>query len=314
MLDTIINVILPILLVMVIGGIYGRLMKPNPKTISSLIIYVFAPALIVVGLANVDVDGTTFINVSVLTFGVAIIITILSIFISRILRFDLRTESALILSVILFNGANYGLPFNLYVFGIEAENIAILYYSISILVTNTLGIYIISRGENVKTLQAMSNIFRIPLFYAAIIGIGLNLLGVRIIADPALVTPDMNTIPIPIARVIDILASGTIPAMLVLIGVQISQLTINVHKLRPMLVATALTLVVSPFITLILANIINLESLATQVGIIQHAMPTAVIASALATQFDSDSELVAGTLLLSTGLSILSLSVWVQIV
>jgi len=314
MLDTIVNVILPIFAVMAVGWFYGRTFKPDRKVISSLIIYVFAPALVIEGLANVNVGGESFIKAGILTFGVAIILTVVCMMIARGLQFNLRTENAFIVSVILFNGANYGLPFNLFVFGPEAENVAVLYYSLSVIVTNTIGIYILSRGDDVNTRQAMGNIFRIPLFYAAIIGVVLNLLGVRVIPDAAAIPADVTTIPVALARVIDVLAAGTIPAMLILIGVQMSDFRLNVEKIKPILIGTALTLIGAPLLTVGIAGLLDMQTLVSQVGIVQHAMPTAVIASALATQFDSDGELVAGTLVLSTGLSVLTLSLLVQII
>jgi malate permease and related proteins len=327
MLEIIINVILPIFLTMACGFVYGRTLAPDTKTIASLIVYLFAPALIIEGFVNVQVDEATLIQVGMVTVVTACILAAIVYMVGRVLlRLDRFTTGALILSVILFNGANYGLPFNRFALGLEAEQIGIVYYSISILVTNTLGIYLISDGGS-----ALKNIFRTPLIYATVGGLAFYFLGVsfppQADVEISLIDSFQDTltaglpsmmldapafvIPLPLARLIDVLADGTVPVMLILIGVQISRIKLQMDKLRVVAVGVAGVLLLAPLVAFLVSILFNLEGLARDVGLIQHAMPTAVIASALATEFDSDSDLVAGVLVVSTAISVLTLSVLV---
>jgi hypothetical protein len=86
-------------------------------------------------------------------------------------------------------------------------------------------------------------------------------------------------------------------------------------RIKPVLLASSMRLVVSPLIVLVPVAVLGVTGLTRQVVLVEAAMPTAVIGGVLATEFGSDSEFVTGTILISTLLSIITLSVllsWVM--
>ncbi len=300
MLNTLINVILPIFIVMAAGVFYGRRLAPDTKTFSSAIIYLFAPALVIDGFQNVRLEADALAQIVGLVVISAIAVSAVGYLLAYLLRLDRRATNALVLAVLLFNGANYGIPFNTFAYGLEAERMAIIYYSVSVIVVNTLGVYIASRGSGTLSVSAaLLNVFRTPLLYATVAGLIINLGGI--------------VLPLPLARSMTILGSAMIPAMLILIGIQISRFQFDMSRLRPVLAATFTTLVIAPFIAWMVSGMLGMEGLARLVGITQHAMPTAVIGIALTTQFDGDVELITTTLILSTLTSALTLSILVQL-
>lgn len=301
MLNTFVNVIVPIFLVMVIGYLYGKRLAPDSKTFSSAIIYLFAPALVIDGFQGTQLAGGALLQSVVMIVGTAFVGVLIGHLLGRVLNLGIRGTSALILAIILFNGANYGIPFNTFMFGAEAEQIAVIYYSVSVIVVNTLGVFVASRGakQTFSTRDALLNILKTPLFYATVIGLVINL------GDLAL--------PLPLARSMAVLGSGMIPAMLILIGIQLGSFELNPSRLRPIFAGTLVSLVVMPIVAWGISVLIGMEGLLQLVGITQHAMPSAVIGIALTTQFDGDVELVTGVLLVSTVLSALTLTVWMQI-
>lgn len=311
MLDTIYNVIFPILLAVGIGMIYGRLLKPDPKAISSAIIYVFAPFLVIEGFATADLPPDDLLRIGALVVITALIMSGIGLGVARLLGLDKRTASAFVLSVVLFNGANYGLPFNTFAFGMEAEQLTVITYSVSAVVVNTLGVYMAARGTQANQLGAVLNIFRVPLLYATLIGLILNLTGIGFSQESG---GTGATIPLPLARTIDVLSDAAVPAMLVLLGLQLNGVRLNVQRVGPMLAAAGLKLIAMPAVAVGLGLLLGLDGLALKVGIVQHGMPTAVIAGALATQFDGDAELVTGALLISTLGSVLTLSLLVELI
>jgi predicted permease len=302
MLITLVNVILPIFAVMAAGMLYGRKFSPDAKTFSSSIIYLFAPALVIDGFQNVRLDADAMIQIVALVVLSGLLITLISYAAAHILRLDHRATSTLVLSVLLFNGANYGIPFNTFAYGIDAERLAVIYYSASIILVNTLGVYIASRGASgeatVRT--AALNILRTPLFYATLIGLMINFGGI--------------TLPLPIARSVHVLGTGMIPVMLILIGIQISTFEVKTARLLPVAVATFLCLVIAPLVAWGISGLLGMDGLTRIVGITQHAMPTAVIGVALTTQFEGDVELITTTLLVSTLTSAFTLSLLVQMI
>lgn len=312
-IDTIFNVIAPIILVMLVGGIYGRLFKPDPKIISTLIIYLFAPFLVLEGITNADVQADELLQIGVFVVIVSLVLAILAGIVGRFIKLERRSIASLILCVVIFNGANYGVPFNTFAFGIEAAEIAVVYYSASAIVTNTLGIYLAAWGTGQSARGAIISVLRVPILYATILGVIFNLSALYIPTASGITPPDHTSIPLTIARVIDVLSDATIPMMLVLIGIQLESLVMPRHKLKSIVIATIGTLIISPLIAALFAALMGMEGLVLQVGIVQFGMPTAVIVSAIVTQFDGDTELTNGTLLLSTLGSILSLSLLVEL-
>ncbi|GAB4517116.1 MAG: AEC family transporter [Anaerolineae bacterium] len=301
--STIINVIAPILLVIGLGALWSWRFQPDRRTISSVIIYLFAPALALRGLINANLTGGEMFQVIGLVFGASILMALIGLAVARALGLDQREESALILSVILFNGANYGVPFNQFAYGQNAGEIAIVYFSISTIIANTLGVYLAARSTSGAA--SFGSIFRIPLIYTTLLGVVFNLAGVTLAQEGVPLTS--MTIPLPISRVINLLADATIPAMLVLIGVQLVGSSV-VGRVRPMLAAVGLRLIVSPMLAFLLAVALGMEGLMLNVGVTQLAMPTAVIASALATQFGGDAAFVTSVILVSTLASVITLS------
>lgn len=314
--DTLYNVIAPILLVIAVGLWFGRRFNPDQQIISALIVYLFAPALVFRGLATTTLTGDVLLQISLHIGVVSGLLALIGWGTGRLFNLSERETNALILSVILFNGANYGLPFNIFAYGESAGDIAIVYYSLSIIVANTAGVYFASRGTDTSTRAAMLNIFRVPLLYASVLGLLFNAVGGVIpSADAAVQTASAPTItlPVPLARMIDLLADATIPMMIVLIGIQFGHMHMS-GQASTALVATGIKLVVSPLLAFAIALVVGLEGLVQQVAITQFAMPTAIIASALATQFGGDAPFVTRVTVFSTLISILSLSLLVAFI
>lgn len=310
-LDIIYNVITPILLVAALGIWFGRQFKPDQRMLSRLIIYLFAPALVVRGIANTGMNLTEFAEIGAHVFIATIAMMIVGLILARMMKLELKQESAMLLSIALFNGANYGIPFNRYAFGEAAASIAVVYYAVSVIETNTLGIYLAARGTDISFKETLLNIFKIPLIYATLIGLALALAGIEFPSGPTLVSD--SPIPLPLARMVDLLADATIPAMLLLIGMQLAASKIR-GKLFPVLVTSVAILVIMPFFGWIVAELLGMEGLTRTVGIVQLGMPTAIIASALATEFNGDADFVTSTTLFSTIGSILSLSILVTLI
>ncbi len=295
--NTIVNVIAPILLIVALGAAYGRAFNPDPRILSNMILYLFSPFLALEGMANANLNGELG-RLMVLAVCVALIMAIISIGLARTLRLERRVESAFILSMVALNAGNYGIAFNEFAYGSAARPYAVMYYVMSSVIANTLGVYFASRGT-VSTRTALFNVFTIPLMYGTIIGLAFNLTGIKL--------------PLALERTVNLLADGTIPAMLIVLGLQLGRAVIR-GRLRLILLASGVRLIAGPMIGFLLVMLFHLTGLAAQVAITTSAMPTAVIAGVLATQFGGDSDFVNGVVICSTLGSIVTLSVIVTLV
>jgi hypothetical protein len=295
--DVALNVIAPIMLVIGISALISRRFNLNAETLSTLILYLFIPALVIDGLSQLEVSGEEILSLAMMVMIFSTIMVAIGWSVSRTIGINRHTESAFIISVMLTNTANYGIPFNVFAFGEEARQFAILFYVGSTVVTNTFGIYFASRGS-ASIRESAINIFKIPLSYATFFGLFLN--GTN------------STLPLPIERMIELLADAAIPGMLVLLGIQLSRLKID-KNYGPVLAASTTRLLIGPLVAFPITLLLGMEGLIQKVSIVQAAMPTAVITAVLAAQFNSDVGFTTTVILVTTLASILTLSILITI-
>lgn len=109
-------------------------------------------------------------------------------------------------------------------------------------------------------------------------------------------------------RTVSLLAQGTIPVIILLLGMQIAGMRLQ-RMGTPAMAACAGRLIVSPLLGLALvapaAEPANGEGACAGA-----AMPTAVNAALLAMEFESEPELVSGIALLTTLISIGTVTAW----
>jgi hypothetical protein len=155
------------------------------------------------------------------------------------------------------------------------------------MLTYTVGIFLASSGHQ-SLKGALLSVLKMPVVYAVVAAL------------VAVITK--TTLPLPVMRPIQLLSNAAIPVMILVLGMQLERAAIPA---RPLLVgmATALRLVVAMALGLVLAPILGLTGAARQAGVVQSAMPTAVVTTILALEFQIDPSLVTGVVFLSTLLS-----------
>lgn len=302
LLNIMLNVIAPIFLIIGVAAFIGRRFRPDPNGLSVFLIYFFVPALVFRGLANTELGGAEIGGIAFVAVGFAIAMAVIGTLlvrsgISGLPRNDPRAVGAFVLTLVLVNAANYGIPLNTFAFGEDGGNIAVIYYVVSAIVGNVMGVYYASLGQGTAR-QAMLNVLRVPIGYAALAGLVVNM------GDIAL--------PLPLERSINLAADAAIPGMLALLGLSLSKITIR-GRIRPILIASGVKLLIAPLIAVPLALIVGLQGAAFQVSVVESSMPTAVLASALASQFGSDTEFTTAVTLVSTVASVITLSVLIAI-
>ncbi|HEX2907445.1 MAG TPA: AEC family transporter [Phototrophicaceae bacterium] len=95
-------------------------------------------------------------------------------------------------------------------------------------------------------------------------------------------------------------------------GIKLSEVSLKV-RWKPLLLAVGVRLVLAPLIAFPLAALLGLTGVTFQVAVVESSMPTAVLANALAAQFNSDTEFTASVTLVGTLASIISLSILLAI-
>lgn len=279
--------ILPILLVASVGFLLARYLRVDVKALSRVTLYALTPCLAFNILVTSKISAAELGRMALLAVCTVLGIGLITWLVTLPLRLDRARASACLIVVMFANGGNYGLPLTLFAFGQEALAYATVYFVTSVAMTYTIGIFLASSGQR-SLADALTSVFKMPVVYAVAIALVVILTG--------------TTLPLPVMRPIQLLSNAAIPAMLLILGMQLER---AVKPERPWLVglATALRLVVSMALGFALAPILGLSGVARQAGVLQAAMPTAVITTILALEYKLDSSFVTGVVFLSTLLS-----------
>lgn len=278
-------IVLPILLVTSAGFILGRTrLIPDSRPLARLSLYLFSPILVLNSLARSHLTGSDFASLFAYTLLMAVIMGVISYTFARLLHFDRVLTSAFLLTLMFVNAGNIGLPFNQFAFGEPGLARAAVYFVGNSILSQTLAIFIASRGRQTVR-NSVQAVLRMPLAYAALIGIWLNF--------------SQTLPPEPLSRAFDLAAGAAVPLMVVILGVELAHVRLDDTPM-PVLLATGLKLVLAPAVALILAEAMRLKDITRAVAVLEASMPTAVMASLIAIEFDTRSEFVTGVVFLTT--------------
>lgn len=287
------SVILPIALLIAAGYLLARLIPIEVQSLSRVTMYLLTPSLVFTALVRSDVSAAVaarLVGLTLAQFAVLLLVTLLA---GRLLRLAPVERSGFALVTVLYNAGNYGLPVSLFAFGDEGVRLATLIFVVSAILMHSVGVFLASAGRN-RPVHAVLDIFRLPLIYASIAGL--------VFAHQGWV------VPVALWRPIELMAQGAIPVLLITLGVQLSLARPSVLN-APMGTATVLRLVVSPLLTLALAQWFGVTGLARDVAVMSTAMPTAINAFLIAAQFDAVPDFVAGGVFLTTVASFVSVTI-----
>ncbi len=292
LLTTFANNLLPILLISGAGFLLGKTLSIDSRSLGRVVFYVFSPILVFNLILHTELDSSEILITMAFSGAICLLIGILALAFGRLLRLDRAMLMAVILTAAFGNTGNYGLPLVSFAFGKNALAYATLYFVTNSILFNTFGVLIASLGHmDVKA--ALLGLFKVPTMYAVILAAFLNRLHFAI--------------PVPLARTVDMAANGSIPLMILLLGLELSRVEWS-HNLRAVGLSTALRLLAAPAAGILLAGLFGLPLPAWQGNITQTAMPAAVTTTVLATEYGLDSSLVTATVFIGTLLSPLTLT------
>jgi len=292
LLATFANNLLPILLLSGAGLLLGKAVSIDSRALGRVVFYVFSPILVFNLLLHVELGSAEIFGTMAYTLLVSGLGGLLALGLGRLMRLERPVLMALILTVAFANTGNYGLPLVSFAFGEDALAFASLYFVTTSILFNTAGVLIASLGHmDLRT--AALGLFRVPAVYGVILAALLNRFDIAL--------------PLPLARTVDLAASGSIPLMIVLLGVELSRVTWS-HSIRPIGLSVGLRLIAGPVLGLLLAIPFGLQGAARQGNITETAMPGAVTNTVLAAEYGLDSSLVTAMVFVGTILSPLTLT------
>jgi predicted permease len=285
--------VFPVLLIGGIGYAVGRARNLDLTPITGLAVLVFVPAVVFDSLARAalprDLLGQLVLHV-VLQLAA---IWLLTVVITRLLRWDRAGRVALLLSTLFANAGNIGLPLAYFAFGPHGLAIAGGWFAIMAIGGNTISPYLAARAR-AGGREALARVLRQPAIYAVFAGLAVNLSG--------------WTLPGPVAKASQLLAGGSVAMMLLLVGLQLARFKVR-EEVAGAALATSIRLLAVPFIAWGAGRLIGLDGTALAVVVLQASTPVAVTSALWALEFDARPALVSAAVVLSTLTSVVTLTV-----
>jgi predicted permease len=289
---TFLDNLVPIMLISGVGYLLGRLLPIDARSVGRILFYIFVPVLIFNLLYTNELPLGEIVETMGFSAAVLATIGVVVLVVGTMLRIPRPALMAVLLTSMFGNTGNYGLPLVAFAFGQDAAAHASLYFVATAIFFNSVGILIASLGR-LDFREAVLALFKVPTVYAAILGLLMNQLDLQL--------------PLPAGRAVQLVAEGTIPLMLILLGLELTRVQ-WANSLPLVGLSTGIRLLVGPLVGIALAGLFGLNPLVRQAGVVQASMPSAVTTTVLATEYGLDPPLVTSIVFISTLLSPLTLT------
>lgn len=280
---TVLNITAPVFLLAAIGFAWVKLgFEYRVEFVTRLAMTLSVPCLIFVALMQTDVDPVALTDVAIAAFAAYGLVALASFALVKVMRLDVQTYLA---PLIFGNTGNLGLPLALFAFGETGLGYAVVIFAAMAILSFTFGIWLVS-GAGSPAL-AMKE----PLVAATLLG--------------ALFLWQGWETPVFLTNALELIGQMAIPVMLITLGVAVARLEIAA-------VGQAILLSLLKALICVLAAYgvgiwFALSPVATAVLMLQVATPVAVTSYLLAEKYGADAQPVAGLVVVSTLISVVTL-------
>jgi predicted permease len=275
------NVMLPIAIIVAIGVIAGRRLPIDIASLTKLTLYVFAPALAMDSMYRARLEASDavriFLAFSLSTLALYVLVRGISLLTSQ----SAESTKSLVATTIFPNVGNMGLSLTVFALGTEALDRGFVTFAAGALFVFGLGPALVS-GQGIS--EGFRTTIRLPMMWALLVGILLRAFSINL--------------PTGIEDGLHLLANGTIPTLLITLGLQISRQELKVFHSDWL--ATGLRLGAGPIAAYLAGRIMGLDPLALKVLVLQCSTPTAVNALLITSEFGGDARKAARVVVLSS--------------
>ena len=283
MFAQVVGILFPVFVLAIVGFFIGRWLKPDFRPINRINMDVLVPALVFSSLAVMPMQMG---QLPLLTASIVAVLLpgILMLPICKIFKLNFKVWTP---SNMFRNSGNLAIPLFTYTFGDTALAPAVLLFVISSCAHISIGIALLSNGNQIKQMVKM------PVFLAALLGVILNISGVGIWK--------------PLYDAADLLGGAAIPIMLLSLGSQMCN--IRLSGLKVGIICTILTFITGAIAFITIYLLIPLPILPLQMMLLFTMLPPAVMNYMFAERFNIEPEKVASMVLFSNFFSIITLPI-----
>lgn len=292
------NVITPVFALVIIGYFAGPRLGLDARTLSRGAYFILIPAFIfdVIGSASIEAA------LALRMIGFAVVVHILIALIGGGVAVLLRKPPAMIgaytLIAVFGNVGNFGLPIIEFHLGEEALAAATVYFLAILVVSFVIGV-MAANWFTGGSMAAVLAVFKTPALIAVVPAVLVNVLAIDV--------------PIMVNRITGLLGQAMVPIMLLALGVQLAGNS-SIKLDRDMIVASSIRLLGSPLLAILLVGFFGLGGIERGAGILQAAMPAAVLTSIIALEYDLLPDFVTQTVLFSNLASVITLTLLIAFI
>lgn len=290
---------------LILCGIAWQLARPagldpvaTRSVLTSVVYYLMLPALVLSVLWEAELGTRTLQTAAAGIFGIVVGL-VLSMLTCRACHARPAMTGAIVLAASFPNVTYLGLPVLEATFGSWSRSVAIQYdlfaatpmlFTVGILVSAHYG-----HGQS-SVVGMLKELRSIPALWAAFLAVLLNLSGVPV--------------PSLIDGLLDLLARGVVPLMLISLGLSLRWDRSQWQTLPSVLPVVVLSLIVIPAAVYPFTGLIGLDDQWRSAVILEAAMPSMVLGLVLCDRFNLDTTLYATAVTVTTVLSLITLPLW----
>ena len=267
------------------------------KVLTTVVYYLFLPAMVVEVLWSADIGVKSFeftlLGMSAVIFGLCVSWLVTSLF-----KFNNPQKGAVILAASFPNVTYLGLPVLEQTFGSWARSVAIqLDFFAAGPLLFTVGIMIARYyGQDESKSKFVLSFLNTPPFWAAFVAVVLNLNHI--------VAPDW------LLGVLQKLSAAVVPIMLFSLGLALKWQAVRLQNTPYILPVVVIKLLLMPWLLIHLAPLMTMSAEYKAAAIIDLAMPSMVLGIVFCDRYQLDSSLYAMAVTVTTLFSMITLPFW----
>jgi malate permease and related proteins len=275
----ILEIVLPVLAIIVLGFVLGRVWKPDMRVMNRFNLELFGPFLVLAYLSDKSID-----LVSLWPLSVAAVVIVLGsgIIAYPFAKFGGESARTFVPPMMFNNCGNMGLPLALFAFGAPGVAGMVALFTTSNLLHFTVGQFIVNKHADVKFF------LKSPMIWATVVGASLGLTGTHL--------PDAIHTPIKLV------GDSAIPLMLLSLGVRMND--VKWEDISTSLVGAAICPLSGLFVAGLIAGWLPMSK--AQIGLVYlfASLPPAVLNFLVADYYKQEPAKVASIVLVGNVASI----------
>ena len=291
-----------------VSGVGWRLFKPlglsaeeTRKVLTTAVYYLFLPAMVLEVLWAAELGSRT---LHYMALGVAsILFGALSLWLLGLMfKFERKCLGAILLASAFPNVTYMGLPVLEQTFGAWTRSVVIqmdlfaaspLLFTLGIMVARHYG------KDGSEKREAVWSFLNAPPFWAAGVAVLLNLNG-------------LNS-PVWLTGTLKLLSGAVVPLMLFSLGLALSWKAVRFRSIPYIIPVVIIKMVLMPLFAIILVDQLAMPNNYKAAAVLDLAMPSMVLGIVLCDRYQLDSSLYAMAVTVTTGLSLIGLPFWYQV-